>query len=54
MYGSKYLTTLSLLHYVQGETATGWHSDHLVVAEALVNSLAEKFSAPLQVTIRSF
>uniref|UniRef100_A0A383VPL4 isoleucine--tRNA ligase n=1 Tax=Tetradesmus obliquus TaxID=3088 RepID=A0A383VPL4_TETOB len=33
----------------EGEGAAGWHSDHLVVAEALVNSLAEKFSAPLQV-----
>jgi hypothetical protein len=38
-----------LLALLQGEGAAGWHSDHLIVAEALVNSLAEKFSAPLQV-----
>ncbi|KAF8061391.1 ileS [Scenedesmus sp. PABB004] len=33
----------------EGEGAAGWHSDHLIVAEGLVNSLAEKFDAPLQV-----
>jgi hypothetical protein len=36
---------------LQGEGAAGWYSDHLVVAEALVNSLAEKLSAPLQVRV---
>jgi hypothetical protein len=40
---------LLLLVLLQGEGAAGWTSDHLIVAEALVNSLAEKFSAPLQV-----
>lgn len=35
---------------MQGEFAAGWFTDHLIVAEGLVNSLAEKFSSPLQVT----
>jgi hypothetical protein len=46
---SHYLLLLLLLLLLQGEGAAGWYSDHLIVAEALVNSLAEKFSAPLQV-----
>eukprot|EP00775_Hariotina_reticulata_P010199 gene10199-10360_t len=33
----------------EGEFAAGWFTDHLIVAEGLVNSLAEKFSSPLQV-----
>jgi hypothetical protein len=34
---------------LQGEFAAGWFTDHLIVAEGLVNSLAEKFNSPLQV-----
>lgn len=33
----------------QGEAASGWYCEYLVVAEDLVNSLAEKFTVPLQV-----
>jgi hypothetical protein len=33
----------------QGDGAAGWYCEYLVVAEDLVNSLAEKFTVPLQV-----
>jgi hypothetical protein len=33
----------------QGEGAAGWYCEYLVAAEDLVNSLAEKFTVPLQV-----
>jgi hypothetical protein len=34
---------------LQGDGAAGWYCEYLVVAEDLVNSLAEKFTVPLQV-----